>query len=185
MFAIAPHKGAGLQNVWGRGSTRYFPPPNYFVFVPSRKAKREPAQALDGGMHAPTIRERLNSGMPTGACSIVLSTAESTTDISVVRIVPVAIRAPQVVWIIGPRRPTQQPQQRARTDARFLVAPPSADGTHPLNPLLLKREGDFQSFKPALPLLFPREGGRGDELRLLKEQLRTRFQKKKSPASRG
>jgi hypothetical protein len=38
-------------------------------------------------------------------------------------------------------------------------------GTHPLNPLLLKREGDFQILDSALPLLFSREGGRGMSLK--------------------
>ncbi len=39
------------------------------------------------------------------------------------------------------------------------------NGTHSLNPLLLKREGDLHSFESPLPLLFPREGGRGDEFK--------------------
>jgi hypothetical protein len=39
----------------------------------------------------------------------------------------------------------------------------ASTATHPLNPLLLRREWDLQSLEPALPLLFLREGGRGDE----------------------
>ncbi len=38
------------------------------VFVPFRNAEQEPVRSLDGGMHTPTIREWLNSGMPTGTC---------------------------------------------------------------------------------------------------------------------
>jgi len=79
-------------------------------------------------MHAPTVRKRLNSGIPyTGqACSSVLSTAETNTDISVGRIVVIAIGAAQIVCIIVPRPAAQHPLLRARTGARLVVAPSGA-----------------------------------------------------------
>jgi len=128
MFAVAAHKGPGLLRSLKSRFDALLPAPKLFCVRPIPRSGTRPVRTLDGGMHAPTVREWLNSGMLTGACSIVLSTAESTTDISVVRIVPVTIRAPQVVWIIGPRRTTQQPLLRARTDARFVVAPAKANG---------------------------------------------------------
>jgi hypothetical protein len=113
------------KSVWGRRSTRYLPSPNGLFVCPTKMAG--PERTLDSGMHTPTVRERLSSGILTGlSCSSVLSTAETNIGVPIGWIVPVALGAPQIVCIIVPRPATQHPLLRARTGATFVVAPSDA-----------------------------------------------------------